>query len=153
MIKTLSYTEVKKFHKELAQEMLEELRKSDSENSQTPIEKINWMYEFETIDGEIDIRRKSKDIDRSIRREKLLKLDQNLREEKKRKFTLFSTAFVWNKDKNSNDVISEEIKDFFSKIVTLSLVIKIGDYERFETVSKTALFESKIKEDMGILTF
>jgi len=151
MIKPLSYTEVQKFHKELAQEMLDELRKSNSENSQTPIEKINWMYEFETVDGEVDIRRRSKDIDRSIRREKLLKLDSNLREQREKKgiFSIFYTKT----EKDSNDVISEEIKDFFSKIVTLSLVIKVGDYERFETVSKTTLFESKIKEEYGTLIF
>jgi len=149
MIKTLSYTEVQKFHKELAQEMLEEFRNSNSENSQTPIEKINWMYEFETIDKEVDIRRRSKDIDRSIRREKLLKLDGKLRKDREKK-SIFS---IFNSKKESNDVISEEIKDFFSKIITLSLVIKLGDYERFKTVEKTALFESKIKEEMGILTF
>jgi len=151
MIKPLSYTEVQKFHKELAQEMLDELRKSNSENSQTPIEKINWMYEFETVDGEVDIRRRSKDIDRSIRREKLLKLDSNLREQREKKgiFSIFYTKT----EKDSNDVISEEIKDFFSKIVTLSLVIKVGDYKRFETVSKTTLFESKIKEEYGTLIF
>jgi len=155
MIKTLSYTEVQKHHKELAQEMLNELRSSNSENSQVPVEKISWAYDFETVDSELDVRKRSKDIDRSIRREKLLKLDENLRSERKRKFTFFGANLVWNTDENKDgsSVINDEIKEFISKIVTISLVIKIGDYERFEAVEKTSLFLSKIKEDMGVLTF
>lgn len=152
MIKTLSYTEVQKYHKELAQEMLNELRKSDSENSQAPIERISWAYDFETVDSEVDVRRRSKDIDRSIRREKLLKLDEKLRKQRE-KTNIFVSLFTTPSKKSGNEVIEEEIKDFFSKIVTISLVIKVGDYERFETVEKTSLFESKIKEEFGVLIF
>ena len=152
MIRTLSYSEVQKFHKDLAQEMLDELRKSDSEQSGTHIENIDWLYEFETVDEKIDIRRRSKNIDRAIRREKLLKLDENLRN-KREKTNIFVSFFTTPVKKTGNEIIKDEINDFFDKIVAISLVIKVGDYERFENIDKTSLFESKIKEEMGTLIF
>lgn len=146
MIKTLSYSEVEKFHKDIAKQMLSELRNSDSEVGQTPIENIKWAYSFETIDNYVDIRRKRKDIDRSIRREKLLKLDNKLKP--KRKTSIFSFL-----KKEENEVISDELKDFFKSVVAISLMIKVGDYERFESVEKTSLFESKVKEELGNFKF
>jgi len=152
MIKTLSYTEAQKFHRELVQRMLEELRNSDSDQSGTPVEHIDWLYDFETVDEQVDIRRRSKDIDRAIRREKLLKLDDKLRN-KREKTNIFVSFFTTASKKTGNEIIEEEINDFFDKIVAISLVIKVGDYERFENVEKTSLFESRIKEKMGVLTF
>ncbi len=153
MIKTLSYSEVKRFHRELAEEMLNELRCSETNDSQVPIEKISWLYDFETVDGQVDIRKRSKNIDRTIRREKLLKLDQKLRDKREKSTNVFVSFFTTTTKRDTNKVISDEINDFFSKIITISLVIKVGDYERFETVEKTSLFESKIKEELGTLMF
>ena len=45
------------------------------------------------------------------------------------------------------------IKEYFAKIIAISLMLKINDYERFETVEKTTLFESKIKEEFGKFKF
>lgn len=151
MIKPLSYTEVQRHHKELAQEMLNELRSSNSENNQVPVEKILWAYYFETVDSELDVRKRSKDIDRSIRREKLLKLDEKLRSNIS-KTNPFLSLFTTSK-KGGVDVISKEINELFSNIVTISLVIKVGDYERFKAVEKTSLFLTKMKEELGVLTF
>jgi len=148
MIKTLSYTEVERFHRQLANDMLEELRESDSKNNSSPIENITWAYSVETNDSRLELRKRSKDIDRSIRREKLLALDSNLRKEK----TNIFKSFLYKK-KEEKDVISEEITDFFSNISAISLMIKIGDYERFETVEKTTLFESKVDEEFGVFKF
>lgn len=149
MIKSLSYTEVQKFHKNLAKKMLDELRNSESENNSTPVENIEWAYSFETDDEDLDIRKRRVSIDKGIRREKLLKLDSNLRK-KKEKSSIFS---IFSREKEPTDTISEELKDFFSKIVVISLMIKVGDYERFERVEKTSLFESKLKEEFGKFQF
>jgi hypothetical protein len=152
MIKTLSYTEVQKFHVELAKEMLTELRNSDSSYNATPVENIDWCYSVDTVDDQVDFRIKRVDIDKSIRREKLLKLDASLRGEKIEKgaggfFSMFT------KEKEEKRTISAELKDFFDDIAAISLMIKVGEYERFEIVEKTTLFESKIKEEMGAFSF
>ncbi len=144
----LSYTEVERFHSQLANDMLKELRESDSKNNSSPIENITWAYSVETKDSHLELRKRSKDIDRSIRREKLLALDSNLRKEKMNIFK----SFLYTK-KEVKNVISDEIIDFFSNISAISLMIKIGDYERFETVEKTTLFESKVNEEFGVFTF
>jgi hypothetical protein len=71
-------------------------------------------------------------------------------------------AISQKQKKVSTDVeeVNQNMKDFFGKIMNLSLSVKIGDtlseknlYERFYKVEKTSLFESKIKEDMNTGNF
>jgi hypothetical protein len=146
MIKVLSFTDVERFHKELADKMLTDLRDSDSKDLDINIESIQWAYSVETSDTALDVRKRSKDIDRTIRREKLLSLDGSLKPKK----TVLSYFYSKTKSKN---VINSELTGFCDKIATISLMIKVGDYERFETVDKTDIFESNVTEKRGIFSF
>lgn len=151
MIKTLSFTEVQKFHGQIAQKLLNDLRNSDSEYKDADSKKIQWAYSYETTEGTPDIRQDSLALDRNIRAAKLLQLDPKLngdtRDLKGKFVSLFS-----KKEERKNE-LSEKLENYFSKIIAISLMIKIGDYERFQIVEKTSLFESKIREEMGKLKF
>jgi len=144
--KKLTFDEVKKFHNDLSIRVLDELRSSDSKYKNIKPEKIEWSYSYEAVSEEPeDVRDVRKHIDRKIRKSKLLRLKA-----------------VSQKQKRVIDVedLNIKLKEFFGKILNLSLMVKIGDnlsdknlYERFYKVEKTSLFESKIKEDLSTGNF
>lgn len=138
MIKKLSYSEAEKFHKETIKKMIEAMRKHSPSFKKMQPENVEWAYSFElkTTFGETDIREWRIAIDKNIRAHKLMRVDPKL------------IANV-----QSTSEIDEKLKDFFSNIVSIQLMIKHGDYSRVEVVKKTSLFESKIKEDMGNFKF
>ena len=145
--KKLTFDEVQKFHKDLAVRIMDELRASDSKFKNSKPEKIEWAYSYEAVaDEPADVRDVRRHVDRKIRLNKLLRLK----------------AIAQKQKKVSADVeeVNQNMKDFFNKIMNLSLSVKIGDtlsdknlYERFYKVEKTSLFESKIKEDMNTGNF
>jgi hypothetical protein len=152
MIKKLSSTEVEKFHGQLAQKMIADLRKSDSINKDVDTSKIEWAYSYETMDDTSDIRQDRLALDRKIRAAKLMQLDSKLGGGVARGTGGKFLSFLDRKEERKN-VLTESLENYFAKIITISLMIKIGDYERRQVVEKTSLFESKIREEMGKLKF
>lgn len=142
----LSSTEVKKFHNILFERALEELRKSDTKHKKAKTDKIEWCYSYEVVSDHAaaDARVLRKDVDQKIRKAKLDRLSD------------VSKAAAWKKaapPKQSTEAISQHMKSFFDNVITLSLMMKVENYERFYTIEKTSLFESKIKEDIESGTF
>jgi len=142
----LSSTEVKKFHNILFERALEELRKSDTKHKKAKPDKIEWCYSYEVVSDHAaaDARVLRKDVDQKIRKAKLDRLAD------------VSKAAAWKKaapPKPSTESISQHMKNFFDNVITLSLMMKVENYERFYTIEKTSLFESKIKEDIESGTF
>jgi len=143
----LTFDEAKKFHADVVEKVLLELKKSESKHKNAKPDKIQWAYSYELVsahaDGvqDTDAREMRRSVDRKIRLAKLKHLNE------------VEKANSWKKAKptvevKSTDEINREIQTFFSNVITLSLMMKIDNYERFYKIEKTSLFESKIKEDI-----